>query len=223
MKVKGKTAVILNSIFKKDLEPVVEEEVIVDEQKLIGEIHEDFDTAGQKLIDHAKQILSEKTVIDKEAIYDKLEEIGFHNVSEIAQYRQKKEAIDRAKFVKNKIQYYKRKYPGYKFITRKQVVDICKKYGLVFGKANYYVGEIPDKNKMEIAGFELKEKNVHDKTFMIVATKSEFDVERFNLEVTGDLELRDKDPIVLAPVEHGFIVVSKWGKEENIEELKNDQ
>jgi hypothetical protein len=46
--------------------------------------------------------------------------------------------------------YYREKYPFLKFITEEQLESICDKYGLIYGKSNFYIGEIPEKNLREI-------------------------------------------------------------------------
>lgn len=56
----------------------------------------------------------------------------------------------------SKAVYYQKKYPLYKFITKKQVTAICKKYGLIFGKIALFNGFVPEKNLKEIECFKIE-------------------------------------------------------------------
>lgn len=57
----------------------------------------------------------------------------------------------------NAINYFSQKYPHYKFITEGSVIRICEKYGLIYGSAKKYIGDIPDKNIEDIANFKIDE------------------------------------------------------------------
>jgi len=232
MKARGITAKVLNRVFSggdpqehifpKKMDSAIAAEVAV-ETDVIDRIHEDFDKAGQELLDFAQDVLKDADEDTQAEVYSSLQGMGFKNVEEVKEYEEKKKAKLYAKDVASKVGYFHRHYPIHKFITREQVKDICKKYGLVFGKTEWYIGEIPDKNKMEITKFKLREADKQTREpFMIVATEKEFDIERFDLKNTTGWELKPlpKDPIVLAPVLGGYLVVSKWGKEEDLPELE---
>ena len=123
--------------------------------------------------------------------------------------------------VAEKVAYYFGHYPFNKFITKAQVQDICKKYGLVFGKTEWYVGDIPEKNQLEIADFQVRDQDkTGNRDIMIVATKDEFDTKGLNLSDGWELKELPKDPIVLYPVFGGYLIVSKWGVEADIDEVQ---
>ncbi|ULT44109.1 hypothetical protein KRR40_12535 [Niabella defluvii] len=52
------------------------------------------------------------------------------------------------------------RYPNYKFITREEVNRLCEKYGLIFGRADKYTGDIPEKNLLEIEAFYVNNEDV---------------------------------------------------------------
>ncbi len=216
MQLKGNTAKILNSVFKEKVEVDV-----------IDRIHEDFDRAGEELLEKAQEILDESKVT-RDDVNRKLVEFGFEKVPEIKAYTEVQKALGSAEKVKDKLAYYKRNYPDNVFVSLTQVRDICKKYGLVLGPTSVFIGEIPDKNKLEIMEFKIKKQDdnrenynsVQGSPIMIVASKNEFDSSNMNLNDGWELKELPKDPIVLYPVHGGYLVVSKWGKEEDLDELK---
>ena len=219
MQIKGKPAQFLNRLFgeKPDTDVIVR-------------IHEDFDQASADLLEKAKEILDEHTKVTRDDVNKKLVEFGFDKVEEVKSYKEVQQALGSAKNVKDKLEYYKKTYPDNKFVSKTQVKDICKKYGLVFGPTYKYIGEIPDKNKLEILQFRVRKedslRHTGDKfeeessPVMIVASKNEFDVEDMYFLDGWELKELPKDPIVLYPVHGGFLIVSKWGKEADIDEIK---
>jgi hypothetical protein len=78
----------------------------------------------------------------------RLVEIGFINAQETEKYSKK-------------AAYYRQKYPFYKFITRKQVLKICKKYRLILGKIEWFNGFIPEKNLAEIENFKIDDEYLY--------------------------------------------------------------
>lgn len=199
---------------------VVKEERVPD--NVVELIHNDFDNAGEELLDHAKELLVEETEKEKDKVYGKLSRMGFTNVPEIESHTKMKNARIAAKNVASTLEAVRKRYPKYKIITREQTRDICKKYGLVLGRTKWFISEIPDKNKLEIVEFELHEDDKGQEVdFMIVATKEDFDMDSYELDL-NDWELKElpKDPIVLVGIGKLFIVVSKWGKEEDLDELR---
>ena len=57
------------------------------------------------------------------------------------------------------INYFAFTYPQYKFITEESVNKLCQKYGLVFGNVSYYIGDVPEKNLLQIENFKIKPEN----------------------------------------------------------------
>lgn len=191
------------------------------EVDVIERIHEDFDTAAQDFLDKANEIISGGTKEMKPEVHEKLKAFGFKRAQDIVEVEEAAKAKALAKDVAEKVSYYFEHYPFNKFITREQVKDICKKYGLVFGKTEWYVGNIPEKNQMEIVSFEVREEDkVSNSDIMIVATKQEFDTKGLTLSNGWELKELPKDPIVLYPVSGGYLIVSKWGKEADIDEVQ---
>lgn len=124
--------------------------------KKVLEIHNEFDTAADRLLEHANLILTEAKSLDITKI-SRLKSLGFireKNVSELDPL------IKKAELSKEQIDllfYYKREYPLHKFITDEQVKEICFKYGLVCGDVSRFEGFVPEKNLREIERFKLKE------------------------------------------------------------------
>lgn len=140
-------------LFKKAFMPKV------NEQAIIAEIHNEFDSAGERLINEAKLIIEGEGVF-----YDKAErlfELGFKNsieVTGVEQFRSIKEWPQL-------ITLYQQKYPFNKFITHEAAIAICKKYGLLLGDASMYKGTIPNDKLREIERFKI---DIEDKVVAFV-------------------------------------------------------
>lgn len=130
------------------------------EQKIIAEIHSEFDTAEDRLLTEAKTILDNIVIKDVTAEEEKskrLKSLGFKNTIEVENV---KHLIDeRNQSLKNKritrnfaelIQYYKQTYPFQKFLTEEEMIRICKKYNLIYAPVSHFSGIVPDKNLTEI-------------------------------------------------------------------------
>lgn len=132
----------------------------VDEQAIIAEIHNEFDTAQDKLLQQAKQILSEldKFQINKSEIEAmRLQNIGFVNtplvkkMSEFSVKRQDKESqIVKTKKEAELIQHYQFTYPLMKFLTIEELERICNKYNLIYAPVGNFIKDVPEKNITEI-------------------------------------------------------------------------
>ena len=150
-----KKAQQLNQEIKRAFEPAK------DSNTLIAEIHEEFDSSTERLLNEAKGILAKSTNTDKG---EALRKLGFTNskpsVEAALDIKIKKEKQELAE----NIQYFQQWYPNNKYITEAEVEKICKKYGLLCGEAQYYIGDVPDKNVQEMACFKLREKDciVHE-------------------------------------------------------------
>ena len=179
---------------------------------VIEQIHQDFDVAQQGLLEKANELLEDKPKVVDEKLVKDMEAKGFTNFKEADELKHEKEAKSYAKKVAQKVNYYFKHYPFNRFVTKAQVKDICKKYGLVFGEVGWFTGEIPDNNKVEIRDFKVKAKD-KDGELMIVGDKDSFDLEKHRLGVNDSWELKplpDPDPIVLQGVKGGYLVVSRW-------------
>src|SRR5690242_15413402 len=119
-------------LIKKALTPKPSKEQM---QAIIEGIHNEFDTAGEKLLNEAKAILAKQLPPNKG---ERLKQLGFSaaesavKFDEISKERKEKEELA------NLIEYYQTWYPSYKFITEKVVKSICEKYGLLSAQVQYY-------------------------------------------------------------------------------------
>lgn len=215
-------------------------------EEKIAEIHNKFDIAGESALREANAILDRKEdeVLIKRA--ETLKSLGFTATPEVLSLNEKIKTMDAAKAKARTITQYSQKYPQYKFILKEQVVEICKKYGLVCGEANLYKGTIPDKNIQEIANFSVLPEDVwydyrayghrdvvngknignresgSKKPFYICAPKKEMNME--GKKEVGSFLINDvPDPIVLHWLPDGYLIVSKWGLEGQDPDLVNEK
>jgi hypothetical protein len=133
------------------------------EKELIEEIHNEFDTAPERILQQALSIIGEqqssKVSLESEiedkairlknlgfvknGIVDKLEKIEERN-------RQKDLIIDMETKMAEGIRYYAQTYPFLKFLPVSELDRICDKYGLVYAPVKHYKMPVPDKNLEEI-------------------------------------------------------------------------
>ena len=131
--------------------------------EVIEEIHETFYTEVDRLLDDALKSNSLDT--DKQELIDKcnrLKRLGFTNTHEVKEtekeitrlHNLKRENETKQNLIEA-INYFRFKYPTYKFITESSVKKICKKYGLVHGEVSLYTGKVPDKNMAQMEQFKV--------------------------------------------------------------------
>lgn len=101
---------------------------------LIEEIHITFNTAGDKLLVSALEVIN-KTNVNVEKV-ERLMAIGFRQSNEVKEW----DKIKMTKDLSELIQYYQAYYPNSKFITEVQVGAICKKYNLSCAAIDRYKG-----------------------------------------------------------------------------------
>lgn len=121
---------------------------------LIAEIHETFNTAGDKLLASALEIINQHNVVEMEKA-QRLKKIGFLKAKEVNKW----EEIRMTKELSDLIKYYQIKYPNSKFITKEQVESICKKYNLCCAPIDRYKGFVPEIKLKEIESFHIAEKD----------------------------------------------------------------
>lgn len=252
-------------------------------QQTIEKVHYEFDSAAERLLKEAKEILGQKdeSIADKA---ERLKKLGFTVSKAVVEANAQEQKVAESKRVAESIIYFQQWYPNQKFITQNEVEAICKKYGLLFGEAAYYKGDIPEKNLAEIEAFKLREEDMQDdynlrpsytgglgsllaqsnaerydpfndirlmqsqsklhryleqamqvqqmpsyiaeptgkkkkSPFKICAPEKDFDT-RYMTVIDG-YKLQ-YDPIVLQPVNNGFLIISKWGlPDEANKELSN--
>lgn len=118
----------------------------------VMEIHNKFNSASDKLLKKAEGILAKQVEENGEKI-ERLKSFGFNKTKDnTAKENDKKEKEYQTKLVEA-INFYRLKFPNYKFIPEKQAEKICKKYGLVLGGVDQYKGFVPDKNLHDIERF----------------------------------------------------------------------
>lgn len=116
----------------------------MNQQKLIDQIHSEFDTAQDRLLQQANEILNKSH--GKENVSDiaaRLNKIGFVNVPMVKEVSKSNEQAEL-------IRHYKEAYPFLKFLTENELDRICKKYGLIYNPVENFVGNIPFKNIQDI-------------------------------------------------------------------------
>lgn len=137
----------------------------------VDQIHADFDSAQERLVAEATRIVNKKPVdlIEKG---ERLKSIGFTSAKPVSVSEGVLSRIAKSKEFLSNLSDYQVRYPGYKFITDSEVERLCKKYGLVFGPANKYIGDIPEKNIREIESFRLLEEDyiAKDTAFNFIST-----------------------------------------------------
>ncbi|HTI12486.1 MAG TPA: hypothetical protein VL832_28130 [Puia sp.] len=220
-------------------------------RSVIREIHQEFDTASEKLLREAKDILARPNGL---SMANRLRGLGFGKSEGVAAVQNDAKIVESAALAEK----YAARYPGYKFITLAQVEKICAKYNLVCGQSEDYKGDIPEKNVREIESFRVDESDIELSlfdhfTFAIDLTRCmpnfgfeglprpQLDVEpakkpsyKFKIcapEKDFDMAqskkqgffLVPKDPIVLSQVKGGFLVVTKWGLEASDEIVVNQK
>ncbi len=116
-----------------------------EEDSIILQIHNEFDTAPDRLLQQAIQILEQEgnAKIELESqITEKvkrLEKLGFIKndavvkKQEIDTIASKKEAVIKLTTQEAEgIKYYSKRYPFLKFLTESELDRICEKYGLIY-------------------------------------------------------------------------------------------
>lgn len=140
--------------------------------EIIAEIHNDFDTATERLLQQAKRIIS-RPHVEITSRSERVNKLGFTSSrpSKIGEKVVRKYQM-MEQFVKDQ-QYFQLHYPNYKFIIEDEVKRLCEKWGLLFGDAANYIGDIPEKNIEEIEKFRLREEDHVPKK----SSLSDFDIE----------------------------------------------
>ncbi len=127
--------------------------------KEVLEIHNEFNTAADRILEEANQILKESEQKDFQKV-DRLKALGFVKCNQVTELDPLKEKTNLSKEQIESVNYYKVQYPFNKFITTEQVEQICKKYGLLYGDVSLYKGFVPEKNLKEIESFKLKKEDI---------------------------------------------------------------
>lgn len=127
--------------------------------KAVLEIHNEFETAADRLLIEAKEILNEAAKQDISKV-DRLKSLGFNQTEQVVK---SKPIMEKAQLTKEKLQLlelYSVRYPNNKFITEEQVQQICLKYGLICGSVSKFKGFVPESNLKQIENFKLNAEDV---------------------------------------------------------------
>lgn len=230
---------------------------------VITKIHNEFDTAGEKLYKEAMDIINAIPVVNEDKA-KRLKGLGFHATKEVEAFNKVIEIREKNANLAKEIAYYREKYPMYKFITEDAVREICRKYGLIYGKVSQYVGFVPENKLMQMEQFSIDPADMinikkisgasfferpmsredyrdwerresalrmdemsapwipramgeyitTDKEFLIAAPAKDFKVSLS--QKVENFKIVNKpvpDPVVLAPVISGYLIVCAWGDE----------
>lgn len=121
--------------------------------QLIEKIHSEFDSAQDRLLQQAEQIIAQKAETQEDLAH-RLVKVGFHKTPLVNKFRLKWKQLvsgmDQAKLIRH----YKQTYPFLKFITEDELHRICNKYDLIHAPIGNYIGEVPDKNVRDIENMQ---------------------------------------------------------------------
>ncbi len=132
----------------------------VDVNAVIAEIHQQFDSATDRLLKEANDII--KRELDLKG--KRLQNLGFVSSKSAIQFNEVEKDKIKKKELSDIINYYSVHYPNNKFITEAEVSKICDKYNLLYADVKYYKGDIPDKNLIEIENFNLRDEEMQKRT-----------------------------------------------------------
>jgi len=135
------------------------EVVATDYPAIIHEIHNEFLTAGDKILQEANSILMEAKAKSIEK-GKRLAALGFSKVPEAVEAIVTESTIIQTKETAELVSSYSVKYPFNKFITENQVREICEKYSLVCGDISMYKGFVPENKLSVIEKFKLDKKDL---------------------------------------------------------------
>ncbi len=204
----------------KDSEPTITKTTAA----MIEEIHEAFNTAHLAILEEANEFLDS---FDKEQLKrgERLQKLGFTRMQEAQDAHMLRDEFAKKEDTAKNVIYYDNKYPLNKFITREKALEICKKYNLLLGEAQLYIGSIPEKNLKEIENFKLKKDDYLFFSYEIMQTKKYFS--KGNMDAV-DFELACDDKL-LRFTREGFSIIAppshfnKTGYSVNDYELIKDE
>jgi hypothetical protein len=133
---------------------------------IVDEIHNEFFTAGDNILNEAKSLLSQLETQDI-AKGKRLAALGFGKTREAVAAIETENKLATTKEIAELVVYYKVNYPNNKFITEEQVKAICEKYGLVCGETSAYKGFVPESKLKMIESFVVNKKDKRDNVIQI--------------------------------------------------------
>lgn len=149
----------------------------------VAEIHNMFETASDRALAEAKAIIAgNKVANNDEELSNILSDAGFGQAKLVSKVKNLKTACEMSEERARIVEEFAIKYPQYKFIFEDQVLEICKKYNLVFGDVTMYKGDVPEKNIREIAKFNVKDEDVFYETMSHISTRFNKTISKVELE-----------------------------------------
>jgi len=135
---------------------------ITKQNELVLKIHNEIDTAQDRLLERAKVILNENvvhpTLLSK---VFRLKKLGFTGTNEVVETDKKLSLIEMTNEEAKIIQHYKETYIDLKFLTIEEFDNICEKYNLIYASVSNYKNDIPEENLIEIESIKtLKKEDV---------------------------------------------------------------
>lgn len=130
---------------------------------LVEEIHQSFNSEMDVLLASTEELITPSPAVEKS---NRLTALGFTSSKEVVNAQPEINRLKLAEFENQDLKanqkaalYFQSRYPNYKFITESAVKKICDKYGLVYGEASRYKGDIPEKNLVEIENFSIQDQD----------------------------------------------------------------
>lgn len=131
------------------------------EDKIIEEIHNQFDTAPDRVLAQANKILEdhvgEKLSEDLKKKARRLADLGFYNTRTVVAVsgttknsNKTNELISENRKTVELVEHYQKRYPFLKFLPETELDRICDKYNLVYAPVGHYIKDVPEANIKEI-------------------------------------------------------------------------
>lgn len=122
------------------------------------EIHQDFYNESDRLALTAKKVAETKDTATIEKA-ERLRKLGFTGTKPVKRVEKKSKFAEKMDGVDKAISYFATKYPMHRFITEDSVKRICKKYGLIYGTADRFIGDVPDANLEQMERFKIADED----------------------------------------------------------------
>lgn len=119
------------------------------EQKIVAKIHNDIDTAQERLLQEAREVIAKNITVSSDKA-QRLKVVGFTEAAPVKEYEAKNGIVVKNTERAELIEYYKQNYPFQKFITEDEMNRICEKYNLIYAPVSKYKGDVPEKNIKDI-------------------------------------------------------------------------
>lgn len=117
----------------------------------VEEVHHDFETASEVLLESAQEQLAAINLSNGKA--SRLQQLGFDKVEEVFLYNNELMRKTALESQISTLTFYAIKYPQFKFITEAKALEISRKYNLVLGAVKDFKGFVPEVKLVEIENF----------------------------------------------------------------------